>query len=133
MELWEDIWKSINNADCCYTTYNCQSALSICPFVFTFIDWWWVQALLWTRCNQKEETENIKAGSQGGLDRKDEEDSFGSVRLIKDLSAWAELSCNLSVVLKLWVHCSKFLLQWDKNWGREINRPDISMLPSLIQ
>ena len=129
MELWEDFWKSINNEAYCYTTHNCQSALGIFPFVFSFIDWWWVQDLLWTGCNQKEETENIKAGSQGGLDVKDEKDSFGSVRLIKDLSAWAELSCNLSVVLHLLVHYSKSSLQWDKNWWREINRSDISMLP----
>ena len=38
--------------------------------------------------------------------------------LIKDLSAWAELSCNLSVVLHRLAHCSKFLLQWEKNPGR---------------
>lgn len=35
---------------------------------------------------------------------------------IKDLSAWAELSCNLSAVLNTLVHFSKFLLLWGKNW-----------------
>ena len=78
---------------------------------------------------------------QKGGDRKyekreanrDEEDScfgvsllpcLGSVCLIKDLSAWPEPSCNLSVVLNTYVHHSKFLLWWDKNPGREINWPD---------
>ena len=67
---------------------------------------------------------------------------FGSVCLIKDMSAWAELSCNLSVVSHP-VVCSKFLLSRDKNQEREINWPDKSIsefhflfmspiLPSLI-
>ena len=61
-ELWEDI-----NNTTCYVTYNCQLALSICPFAFPFTDWWWVQALPCIRHNQKEETGSIKGGSQEGL------------------------------------------------------------------
>ena len=55
---------------------------------------------------------------------------LGGISLIKiylfELS-WAELSCILSVVLNpLFCH-SKFLLWWDKNWGREISQPEISI------
>ena len=35
---------------------------------------------------------------------------------------WTEL--NWPVVLNPLVHRSKFLLWWDKNWGREIKQPD---------
>ena len=66
-----------------------------------------------------------KMGKLRGIDREDEEDSFGSFELMKDLSAWTEVSCNLSAVLHLLVHCSKFLLE-DGNQGRETNQPDIS-------
>ena len=66
MELWEDI----NNAACCYITYNCLSSLSIYPFAFSFIDWWWIQALFCTRHNQKEETGSIKWRSQAGSIKK---------------------------------------------------------------
>ena len=48
---------------------------------------------------------------------------LGSVYLIKDLFL-TDLSCNLSVVLNPVVCPSKFLLQWDKNKGKEINQPD---------
>ena len=62
---------------------------------------------------------------------------------MKDVSAWAELSCNLPAVLHPVVCCSKFLLSHDKNQGRETNWPDksisefhflfmSSVLPSLI-
>ena len=81
----------------------------------------------WTKVG----TESMKGGKPRGINRK-EENCFGvsllpclrSVCLIKDL--WAELSCNLSVVLYLLLHCSKFLLWQDKNRGREINWPDRS-------
>ena len=43
----------------------------------------------------------------------------------KKISAWADLSYNLSIVLHILFHCSKFLLGWDKNWQREIKHPDI--------
>ena len=98
---------------------------SICTFAFPFIDWRWVQALLCTGYNRKEEAGSMKGGRQEG--------STGRMRriplgwacshvidcVIKDLSAWAELSRNLSVVLHRLTHCSIFLLQWDKNPGRE--------------
>ena len=62
---------------------------------------------------------------------------------MKDVSAWAELSCNLSAILHPVVCCSKFLLSHDKNQGTETNWPDksiaefhflftSSILPSLI-
>ena len=117
-----------------YNNCNCLLALSICLFAFPFIDWGWVQALLCTGHNQKK-TRNIKGwGEPRGIDRKDEEDSLGisqlpcleSVWLIKDLSAIAELSCNLPVVLQPLVYHSKFLLWWDKNLGREVNWCDAS-------
>ena len=85
--------------------------------------------LHWAEC--KGGDWKYKRGKPTVIDRKDEEDSFEKVWLIKDLSAWAELSCNLSVVLHLLVHRSKFLLWWDKNQGREINRPDMWKRPSV--
>ena len=68
---------------------------------------------------------------------------FGSVGLIKDVSAWAELSCNSSALLHPVVCCSKFLLSRDKNQVTETNWPEksiaefhflfmSSILPSLI-
>ena len=53
---------------------------------------------------------------------------FGGVCLIKDLPAWAELSCNLSVVLNPLLSRCKFLLRRGKNQGRKINQPDNIML-----
>ena len=52
---------------------------------------------------------------------------FGSVCLVKFLSAWAKLSCNLPILNTLIYH-SKFLLWGGKNWGRKINWPDIMIL-----
>ena len=75
--------------------------------------------LHWAEC--KGGDWKYKRGKPRAMDRKDEADSFEKVCLIKDLSAWADLSCNLSVVVHLLVHRSKFLLWWDKNQGREIN------------
>ena len=95
----------MHNRACCYITCNCQSALSICSFAFPFIDWWWVQALFCTGHNQKEEMESTKKGSQEG--------SLGWLLWYqpapmsweflsnKHLSAWGELSCNLSGFLLL--------------------------------
>ena len=122
---------------CCYISCNCQLALSVCSFAFPFIDWWWVQALFCTGHNQKEKTELYKGRSQ----EESGDDSFGvglfprlgNVCLIKDLSAWAELSCNLSAVLNPLVPCSKFLLQPDKNQGREINWLDTLMQSCKLQ
>ena len=121
---------------CCYISWNCQLALSVCSFAFPFIDWWWVQALFRTGHNQKK-TKVYKRGSQeesgrwllgvGLLPR------LGNVCLIKDLSAWAELSCNLSAVLNPLVPCSKFLLQPHKNQGREINWLDTLMQSCKLQ
>ena len=116
-----------------YNNCNCLLALSICLFAFPFIDWGWVQALLCTGHNQKK-IRNIKGGEPRGIGRKDEEDSLGisqlpcleSVWLIKDLSARAELSWNLPVVLQPLVYHSRFLLWWDKNLGREVNWCDTS-------
>ena len=75
---------------------KCQSALSVCPFAFPFIDWWWEKALFCTGHNQKEETGNIKRGDANR--EKQASFKFGllsyfeSVRLIKFLSARAKLS-----------------------------------------
>ena len=69
MELWGDI----NNTTCCYITYNCQSALSICSFAFPFIDWWWMQALLCTDHNHERDW-IYKRGKPKELAMKDEKD-----------------------------------------------------------
>ena len=79
--------------------------------------------------------------TKGEAKKNQEDDSFavgllprlGNVCLIKDLSAWAELSCNLSAVLNPLVPCSKFLLQPDKNQGREINWLDTLMQSCKLQ
>ena len=109
--------------------YNLQLSIGLerMPICIPFLHWWWAQPLFCTGHNQKEE-KYIK----GEIKRDCYDDSFGiswlphlgSVCLIKDLSAWAELSCDLSVVLNPLVCCSKYLFWGDKNWGREINRPD---------
>ena len=57
---------SSRSSSSCYIT--CQSALSLCPFAFFFIDWWWVQALFCTGHNQ-EETGGIKRGKPRGMGR----------------------------------------------------------------
>ena len=37
-----ELWEVVNTRACCYRTCSCQSALSIRPFAFPFIDYWWV-------------------------------------------------------------------------------------------
>ena len=74
-----------------------------------------VDFLFSTGHNQEEETGSIKKREA----KREWDDSFGvsllpclgSICLMKDLSACAELSCNFSVTLNPLVCCSKFLLQ----------------------
>ena len=81
-----------------------------------------------------------ESGISNRINRKEEESSLGvsllpcfrSVCLKKDLSAWAKLNCNLSVILYPFVYHSKFLVWQDKKLGREINWPNsknINRLP----
>ena len=89
-----------------------------------FLDWRWVQALFCTGHNQKEEMGSIKRGKSRGIGGRllccwsapMSRECLCSKRSV--CLCWIEL--NLSVVLNPLFCPSKFLLQWDKNWGREI-------------
>ena len=84
------------------------------PICTPFLDWWWVTYSAQGTTKRKSQ-EVQKGGSREGQ----EDDCcaagvlpcLGSVCVVKDPSACAELSCNLSVVLNLLVCRSKFLLQ----------------------
>lgn len=95
-----------------------------------------IPSSLWLDCGHKpyfataRRRLKYKGGSQEGsigrmtyrrmMDRKTPWECLINKRFV----CWAELSFNLSVGLHLAVCHSSLLLQWDKNWCRDINQPD---------
>ena len=128
----------MNNTACCY--------------IFTNINWPWAYShlhsisLIGVRYKPyiphtiiKRRWMEVWKGKPRRVKNKDKEDFFrfrflpclGSFCLIKDLSAWAELSSKLSLILHPLVYCSKSL--WDKNLARKTNQTGREHSPTYQQ